>query len=174
MGGWISAGVYGGISRWPWTMWGILSHIKYGRHRGTMAKTIVSRETRRQSSISYDSSSLTSSLFFSPPPLQFWKNFLISDSDLATTRQHFRCFLLFFSCFSAQWIKWCYRRYRRRYQSRARASFNKKKKRIHHHYNQQMDNNKEEPANRQHFQFFHVGKLMLLITVSVKKRKKKK
>lgn len=128
MGGWISAGVYGGISRWPWTMWGILSHIKYGRHRGTMAKTIVSRETRRQSSISYDSSSLTSSLFFSPPPLQFWKNFLISDSDLATTRQHFRCFLLFFSCFSAQWIKWCYRRYRRRYQSRARASFNKKKK----------------------------------------------
>lgn len=37
-----------------------------------------------------------------------------------------------------------------------------------------MDNNKEEPANRQHFQFFHVGKLMLLITVSVKKRKKKK
>lgn len=156
-------------------MWGILSHIKYGRHRGTMAKTIVSRETRRQSSISYDSSSLTSSLFFSPPPLQFWKNFLISDSDLATTRQHFRCFLLFFSCFSAQWIKWCYRRYRRRYQSRARASFNKKKKkRIHRHYNQQMDNNKEEPANRQHFQFFHVGKLMLLITVSVKKRKKKK
>lgn len=38
-----------------------------------------------------------------------------------------------------------------------------------------MDNNKEEPANRQHhFQFFHVGKLMLLITVSVKQKKKEK
>lgn len=40
------------------------------------------------------------------------------------------------------------------------------------------NNNKEEPANRRHFRFFHVGKLMLLITVSVKaeeeKRKEKK
>lgn len=37
------------------------------------------------------------------------------------------------------------------------------------------NNNKEEPANRQHFRFFHVGKLMLLlITVSVLKQKKKK
>lgn len=37
-----------------------------------------------------------------------------------------------------------------------------------------MDNNKEEPANCQHFQFFHVDKLMLLITVSVKKERKKR
>lgn len=74
--GWISAGVYGGISGWSRTMWGILSHIKYGRHRGTMVKTIVSSRGRGRSFFYSVSSSRAAmiytflflfSIFFFPP-----------------------------------------------------------------------------------------------------------
>jgi len=45
-------------------MWGILSHIKYGRHRGTMVKTIVSSRGRGRSFFHPASSRAADTFFF--------------------------------------------------------------------------------------------------------------
>jgi len=103
--GWISAGVYGGISGWSRTMWGILSHIKYGRHRGTMVKTIVSSRGRGRFFF-YPVSSRAAMIYISSSFLRF----IVTLSSLGSPRSVTHISPVSSQLFSARWTKWCYRR----------------------------------------------------------------
>lgn len=96
-------------------MWGILSHIKYGRHRGTMVKTIVSSRGRGRSLYSVPSRRHDILFFLSP-----FRSLIITTSSSTRDIYHYSTLLSAFQCAVNKVV--LSSRYRRHYHSRPASS----------------------------------------------------